>query len=68
MKLCSESGKGGCNVGNFFRKCRCEGVFSLWVFQALGVVETASRSGVEVMGPGLMKWASLCVVEFAYGP
>jgi len=66
MKLCGESGKGGCNFGNFFKKCRCVGVFSLWVFQALGVVETASRSGVEVIGPGLMKWANLSAGAMSY--
>ena len=36
----------GCDFGSFFRKCRCVGVFSLWVFQALQVVESAGRRGV----------------------
>jgi len=26
MKLCGESGKGGCDFGNFLRECRCVGV------------------------------------------
>ena len=29
MKLCGESGKSGCDFGNFFSKCRCVSVFSL---------------------------------------
>jgi len=27
MKLCGESGEGGCDFGNFFRECRCVGIF-----------------------------------------
>ena len=46
MQLCGESSKGGCDFGNFFRKCKCVVVFSLWVFRALRVVESAGRRGV----------------------
>jgi len=46
MKLCGEPGKGGCDFSNFFREGRCVSVFSLWVFQALGVEESAGRGGV----------------------
>jgi len=34
-------------VGNFFGKCRCESVFSLRMFQALGMVKSAGRRGVR---------------------
>jgi len=46
-KLC-ESSEGGFDFGKFLRECRCVGVFSLLVFQALGVVEpeSADRRGV----------------------
>jgi len=47
MKLCSESTKGGCDFGNFLGKCRCESVFSLWIFPALRVVQSAGRRGVR---------------------
>jgi len=46
MNLCGESGEGGCDLSNFLRDGRCVSVFSLWVFQALGVEESAGRGGV----------------------
>jgi hypothetical protein len=45
MNLCCESGEGGCDFSNFLRDGRCVSVFSLWVFQALGVEESAGRGG-----------------------
>jgi len=49
MKLCSEPGEGGCDFSNFFREGRRVSVFSLCVFQALGVEESAGRGGVRLL-------------------
>ena len=46
MKWCSESAKGVCDFGYFLGKCRCESVFGLRIFQALGVVKSTGRRGV----------------------
>jgi len=43
MKLCGESGEGGCDFSNFLREGRCVSIYSLWVFQALVVEESADR-------------------------
>jgi len=46
IKLCEYFTNDGWDFDNFYSECGCVSVFSLWVFQALGMVQDAGSRGV----------------------